>query len=213
MYTGIVQGNFEVVSVAKKPGLHTIVVALDSQLTRDLQIGASVAIDGVCLTVTAQDGDHVSFDVMQQTMQQTTLAQLLPGARVNIERSARYGDEIGGHGISGHIDTAVELVAREMTENNCELSFELPAAMQAYVFQRGFIGLNGCSLTVAEIDRDTAVFKVCLIPETLRVTTFSDKQVGDRVNLELDRQTQAIVDTVRSYLGDNKDLLHKLLTE
>lgn len=213
MYTGIVQGNFEVVSVDKKPGLHTIVVALESQLTRDLQIGASVAIDGVCLTVTAQNGDHVSFDVMQQTMQQTTLAQLSPGARVNIERSARYGDEIGGHGISGHIDTAVELVAREITENNCELSFELPVAMQAYVFQRGFIGLNGCSLTVAEMDRDTAVFKVCLIPETLRVTTFSDKQVGDRVNLELDRQTQAIVDTVRNYLGDHQDILRKLLTQ
>lgn len=213
MYTGIVQGSFEVVSIAKKPGLHTIVVALDLERTRDLQIGASVAVDGVCLTVTAQDGAKVSFDVMQQTLQQTTLGELLPGAPVNIERSARYGDEIGGHGISGHIDAAVEIVAVVMTENNCELSFKLPSALQPYVFQRGFIGLNGCSLTVAEMDRDAGVFKVCLIPETLRVTTFSDKQVGDRVNLELDRQTQAIVDTVRNYLGDNKDLLRTLLAE
>lgn len=213
MYTGIVQGNFNVVSVLKKPGLHTIVVALDPERTRDLQIGASVAVDGVCLTVTAQHGDKVSFDVMQQTLQQTTLGDLLPGVPVNIERSARYGDEIGGHGISGHIDAAVEIVAVVMTENNCELSFKLPPSIQPYVFQRGFIGLNGCSLTVAEMDRDAGVFKVCLIPETLRVTTFSDKQVGDRVNLELDRQTQAIVDTVRNYLGDNKDLLRTLLAE
>ena len=213
MYTGIVQGKFEVASVAKKSGLHTIVVALEPRVTGDLQIGASVAIDGVCLTVTAQDGDKVSFDVMQQTLQQTTLGELSPAAQVNIERSARYGDEIGGHGISGHIDTAVEIVARVMTENNCELSFKLPPALQPYVFQRGFIGLNGCSLTVAEMDREAGVFKVCLIPETLRVTTFSDKQVGDRVNLELDRQTQAIVDTVRNYLGDNKDLLRTLITQ
>lgn len=213
MYTGIVQGTFNVVALEKKPGLHTVVIELDAARTRDLLIGASVAVDGVCLTVTALEGCCVHFDVMQQTLQQTTLGQLRQGDWVNIERSAHYGDEIGGHGISGHIDAAVEIVAVDTPENNRTLSFSLPPSLRAYIFQRGFIGLNGCSLTVAELDSEADTFKVCLIPETLRITTFSNKVVGDRVNLELDRQTQAIVDTVRRYLGDHKDMLRSLLLE
>jgi riboflavin synthase len=213
VYTGIVQGAYPVVAVEQKPGLHSLAIALDAARTDKLLIGASVAVDGVCLTVTALDGDRVYFDVMQQTLQQTTLGSLAAGDRVNIERSARYGDEIGGHGLSGHIDAAVDIVAVNTSQNNRELCFSVPPLLRPYVFQRGFIGLNGCSLTVAELDAQAGTFKVCLIPETLRVTTFGDKVVGDRVNLELDRQTQAIVDTVRGYLADNKDMLRSLLRE
>ncbi len=201
MYTGIVQGAYEVVQLECKPGLNSIVLELDEERTRELQIGASVGVDGVCLTVTAIDGNRVHFDIMQQTLELTTLGQLGRGSRVNIERSARYGDEIGGHGVSGHVDAAVAIVAIATPENNTELTFELPPALAPYIFQRGFIGLNGCSLTVAGVD--TGTFKVCLIPETLRITTFGSVVVGDRVNLEIDRQTQAIVDTVCNYLREH----------
>jgi riboflavin synthase len=101
MYTGIVQGSYPIAAIEKKAGLHTLTISVDSEICRDIQIGASVAVDGVCLTVTAIRDQQLVFDVMQQTLQQTTLGALQPGERVNIERSARYGDEIGGHAMSG----------------------------------------------------------------------------------------------------------------
>jgi riboflavin synthase len=207
MYTGIVQGAYRIAAIERKTGLHTLEIELDEPRTTDLQIGASVALDGVCLTVTSLRGHLVQFDVMQQTLQQTTLGELEVGDAVNVERSARYGDEIGGHGLSGHIDAAVKIVAIAEPENNRELTFQLPPELVPYVFQRGYVGLNGCSLTVAELDAGAGWFKVCLIPETLRVTTFAQKQTGDRVNLELDRQTQAIVDTVRRYLAEHHTIV------
>lgn len=202
MFTGIVQAACVVRRVDERPGLRSFGIALTPALARDLAIGASVAIDGVCLTVTGQQGDVALFDVMQQTLQVTTLGAVQPGQRVNVERSARYGDEIGGHVVSGHIDAAVPVVDVAASENNREVTYRAPAALLPYILPRGFIALNGCSLTVAAVDRAAATFKVCFIPETLRATTHGDKGAGDRVNLELDRQTQAIVDTVRAYLAD-----------
>ncbi len=213
MYTGIVQGSYPVVAIEKKTGLHTLTIALDGELCRDIQIGASVAVDGVCLTVTAIRDTQLLFDVMQQTLQQTTLGSLRLNDRVNIERSARYGDEIGGHAMSGHVDAAIEIIAVDEPENNRELSFRLPPSLAPYLFQRGYVGLNGCSLTVARYQPEEAQFTVCLIPETLRVTNFGEKVAGDKVNLELDRQTQAIVDSVRRYLEDNQQQLRQWLVD
>lgn len=207
MYTGIVQGRYQLLGLERQPGIQSMVLQLDAARVKGLEIGASVGVDGVCLTVTRIDGERAHFDVIQQTLEQTTLGELSVGDWVNVERSARYGDEIGGHGISGHVDTAVEIIDVATPENNRELTFTLPSALQAYIFQRGFVGLNGCSLTVAEVDPANTSFKVCLIPETLRITTFAEKVVGDRVNLELDRQTQAIVDTVQNYLRQHGEQL------
>ena len=111
MYTGIVQGSFAIKAVARKPGLHTLTIDLPDHLLQDLTIGASVGVDGVCLTVTAVAGQSVSFDVMQQTLDVTTLGALDDGDRVNVERSAKQGVEIGGHVISGHVDGCAEVVA------------------------------------------------------------------------------------------------------
>ena len=202
MFTGIVQAACIVRRVDRRSGLHSLGIELVPELARDLAVGASVAIDGVCLTVTGQQDGLVRFDVMQQTLQVTTLGGLDAGRRVNVERSARYGDEIGGHVLSGHIDAAVPVVAVEASANNREVSYQAPEALRPYILPRGFIALNGCSLTVARVDKRAGTFTVCFIPETLRVTTHVDKGVGDLVNLELDRQTQAIVDTVRAYLAD-----------
>ncbi|WP_372864535.1 riboflavin synthase subunit alpha [Spongiibacter sp.] len=202
MYTGIVQGAFALTELVDEPGLRRLAVRLPEALLEDLQIGASVGLNGVCMTVTRIAGSTVHFDAMQETLSLTTLGQLAVGDLVNVERSAKQGAEIGGHLISGHVDgrAAVSAVAR--SENNVELFFQLPAALGKYVFHKGFIGLHGCSLTVASMDKSTAIFSVCLIPETLRSTNLKLLEVGDEVNIEVDRQTQVIVDTVERVLAE-----------
>lgn len=207
MFTGIVQGSFPILSVERKPGLHTLRFDLPTALLGDLVIGASVSVDGVCLTVTAIEGSCVSFDVMQQTLSLTTMGELRSGDVVNLERSAKQGVEVGGHIVSGHVDGCAEVVAIEQPENNCFISYRAPAEKMKYIFPKGFVGLNGCSLTVADVNKVESTFTVCFIPETLRVTTHGAKNIGDRVNFEIDRQTQAIVDTVENFLSDHPELL------
>lgn len=208
MFTGIVQGSFAVSSVERKPGLHTLTFEFPNELLNGLEIGASVAIDGVCLTVTSITGNLVNFDVMQQTLSLTTIGELNSTDMVNVERSAKQGVEIGGHVISGHVDGRAEVVSVEEPENNCFISYKVPADKMKYIFQKGFIGLNGCSLTVADVDRAEHSFRVCYIPETLRVTTHGAKKPGDSLNFEIDRQTQTIVDTVENFLSNNPGLVN-----
>ncbi len=202
MYTGIVAGAFELVGLKKKPGLSQLIVELNDMLVEGLTIGASVGLNGVCMTVTAIDGVRVHFDAMQETLSLTTLGDVREGDWLNVERSANQGAEIGGHLISGHVDGTAQLVALDRPENNCTMTFRLPPDLLKYVFKKGFIGLHGCSLTVADIDKSAATFSVCLIPETLRVTNLSKLSTGDRVNIEVDRQTQVIVDTVERVLAE-----------
>jgi riboflavin synthase len=204
VYTGIVKMALPVAVLQEKPGLKTLRFRFPDELRAGLEIGASVAVDGVCLTVASLDGDDISFDVMQQTLSVTTLGDVRVGKRYNIERSARMGDEIGGHPISGHIDCTTTVVAITEPENNRFVDFAIPQALAKYIFPKGFIALNGCSLTVAEVDTVKNTFRVCFIPETLRVTTHGEKRVGDRINIEIDRQTQAIVDTVERYLAQTR---------
>ena len=177
-------------------------MGLPAPLLDELEIGASVSIDGVCLTVTEQSGRDVTFDAIQETQDRTTLGELEMGGRVNVERSAKSSAEIGGHEISGHIDGTVRVVEVERFENNCIFTFEAPASYMKYIFPKGFIALNGCSLTVVDVDRAASTFTVHLIPETLRVTTFDEKSAGDRVNFEIERKTQVIVDTVQEFLRE-----------
>ena len=209
MFTGIVQGSFPLLAVERKPGLHSFTIELPDPLLDDLVIGACVAVDGVCLTVTAIDQGKVYFDIMQQTLSLTTLGELDTGDIVNIERSARQGVEIGGHVISGHVDNTAEVVAIEQPENNKFITYRVPAEQMKYIFAKGFVSLNGCSLTVASVNREEHTLTVCYIPETLRVTTHGAKVIGDRINFEIDRQTQAIVDTVENVLAANPELINR----
>ena len=205
MYTGIVHGAYPLTSVVRKPGLHQFLIELPPELLEELNIGASVGLDGVCMTVTEINGNQLSFDAMQETLKTTTLGGVDVGDLVNVERSAKQGAEIGGHNISGHVDGCAEIIAIEQTENNCTLHFRLPPQLTKYVFKKGFVGVNGCSLTVADFKREEATFSVCLIPETLRVTNLGQKSLGDWVNIEVDRQTQVIVDTVERVLAERAD--------
>lgn len=202
MYTGIVQGKFEVTKVEKKPGLHSLHIRLSDALMEGLVQGASVSVDGVCLTVAGIAGSDVQFDVMMETLNLTTLGGLEAGDRVNLERSAKAGAEIGGHPISGHVDTKAKVVSVQYPENNCVMRFGLDPKWMRYIFSKGFLSVNGCSLTVVNADKANGEFEVWLIPETLRLTTFGEKKVGDEINIEVERQTQVIVDTISELLKD-----------
>ena len=215
MFTGIVQGVARVESVAAREGLHTLRLSLPPQFDGELAIGASVACDGVCLTVTERPApDTALFDVMGQTLNLTTLGALQAGSALNVERAAKDGAEIGGHPLSGHVDARATVAEIRRPENNHVLRFALPAPWMRYVFAKGYIGVNGCSLTVAEAHRErdgSGWFEVWLIPETLRMTTFGDKAVGDAVHIEIDRSTQVVVDTVRDALDEKLGPLLPLL--
>ena len=199
MFTGIVQGQGRVLDIIEKADFRTHVVALPSEMLPGLALGASVAHNGCCLTVTAMDGQAVHFDLMQETLRVTNLGQLQVGDKVNLERAARFGDDIGGHAMSGHIMGMAALLERIETQTNTTLWFALPRDLAKYVFTKGYIGLDGISLTVGQVLADR--FAVHLIPETLMRTNLGQVQPGYQVNLEIDPQTQAIVDTVERVMA------------
>lgn len=212
MFTGIIQALLPVTSVESKPGLTTLGIPLLPVLGEGLQLGASVAIDGVCLTVCRMEGDLAYFDAMIETLRQTTLGKIQEGHKVNVERSMKAGDEIGGHTVSGHVKNTAEIVYVESTENNHAITFQTDPDTMKYLFSKGFVALDGASLTIVDCDKEKAQFSVYFIPETLRLTTFGYKKVGDSINLEIDATTQAIVDTVEAILGERlPEMIRSLL--
>ena len=196
MFTGIVKGKFPVVMILDKEGLRSFIVVLSNELVEGLVVGASVAVDGVCFTVTVIDHNRVSFDAMEETLRKTTIGSLKEGEFVNIERSARMGDEIGGHRMSGHVSTMAEIVDVHESEHNKAVTFKVDPEWMRFIFSKGFISLDGASLTVVDADKSQGTFQVWFIPETLRLTKFGEKKFGDRGNVEIDSQTQVIVETV-----------------
>ncbi|MBB4841677.1 riboflavin synthase [Paucibacter oligotrophus] len=203
MFTGIVQGVAQVATITDRPGLRSLLLRFPERFCEGLEIGASVACDGVCLTVTRlHDAQHAEFDVMQQSLGLTTLADLQVGSAINVERAARDGAEIGGHPLSGHVDFMATLAGIRRPENNHVLRIQVPQPWMRYIFAKGYIAINGASLTVAEADRKAGWFEVWLIPETLRATTFGGKAEGAALNIEIERQTQVFVDTVREALDE-----------
>jgi riboflavin synthase len=220
MYTGITRGVFPVVAVEERAGVTRFSVELDDALSRDVQIGASVSIDGVCCTVVAQAGQRLTFDAMQETRSLTTLNELYVGRGVSVERSCRVGDELGGHDVFGHVmGTGTVGLARYVGEQ-LDLTIHVPASWMRFILHKGFVALDGSSLTVGTVRAEAGSrgacgagpaaaaatkpegsFDVHLIPETLRVTNFSKKRSGDRVNVELDARTVAIVETVERVLA------------
>lgn len=200
MFTGIVQGTAEIVSIEEKELFRTLTVRLPEELLPGLALGASVAHNGCCLTVTAIEGDRVSFDLIKETLRVTNLGDLRQGDVVNIERAAKFSDEIGGHLMSGHIMTTAEICKIIQSEHNREVWFKIQdAAQMKYILHKGFVGIDGISLTVGDVTKTK--FCVYLIPETLERTTLGAKTFGDRVNIEIDPHTQAIVETVERVLA------------
>ena len=199
MFTGIVLGTAPVVAIESRTQFRTHTVRLPAAWREGLEVGASVAHNGCCLTVTKQAGENVSFDLIAETLACTNLGALTVGSLVNIERAARFGAEIGGHAMSGHILGTAPIIDILDTPNNRTLWFQLPEALSPYLFTKGYIGIDGCSLTLGEVRGSLAC--VHLIPETLSRTTLGPRQTGERVNIESHPQTQVIVDTVAGLLA------------
>ena len=198
MFSGIVQGTAEIVEITSREAFRTHTLRFPRQSIEGLQPGASIAHNGCCLTVTVIKNDLISFYLMQETLKITNLGELKPGDRVNFERAARFGDEIGGHQMSGHIICTAEVLEVIRSEYNRQIRFRLPTEFSRYLFAKGYIGIDGISLTIGQVSG--AEFDVNLIPETLARTNIGWRRQGDRVNIEIDPQTQAIVDTVERVL-------------
>ncbi|MDO5639411.1 MAG: riboflavin synthase subunit alpha [Neisseria sp.] len=205
MFTGIVQGMGRITAIdAPAADFRSHTVELPAHMADKLQIGASVSHNGCCLTITEIHGNQVRFDLMAETLAKTNLGTLKVGDTVNLERAARFGDEIGGHVMSGHIIATTPITRIEDSAHNRTVWFALPTALKPYILTKGFVGLDGCSLTIGEVT--DSEFNVHLIPETLERTLFGSRKAGDIVNIEIDPQTQAVVDTVMRTLAQQSQL-------
>lgn len=204
MYSGITKGLFQVTSLTRHPGLLQYTVKLPHDLCSNLQIGDSVSVDGVCQTVVNLDGTYVSFQAIKETLNKTTLNELQQGSYVSIDRSLRWGDEVGGHEVSGHVFGTGIIHQKIIEDNNLTLAIQCNPDWMKYILPKGFVAINGSSLTVGETRPEQGLFYLHLIPETLRLTNFSEKPILDRVNIEFDNRTKTIVDTVERILSTKK---------
>ena len=200
MYTGIVQGLEKVNDIQQGNHFTTLFISNKNNFFSDVFIGASVAIEGVCLTATGFDQklNQVSFDVAQISNTLTTLQFLQIGNAVTIERSIKAGMENGGHNLFGHIEGMATIKNAVHNGETLHLDIIIPDGNIKYFFKKGFIGLQGCSLTVNRVDRENHEISVDLIPETLRLTTFKSVKAGDKLNYEIDQMTRTMVDTLES---------------
>ncbi|TMP30279.1 riboflavin synthase [Pseudoalteromonas rubra] len=208
MFTGIVQTQATVVSAVLREGIMKLVLSVDSRYLEKLTHGASIAINGCCLTVTdfevrgADVVGQVSFDVIDETLKLTNLCGLQQGTRVNFERSVTFGTELGGHIVSGHVHCqgAIEQIIQDA--DNCRIKLAIDDQWIKYILYKGFICVNGASLTVGKLEEGG--FWLHLIPETLTLTNLGVAHVGDALNIEVDQQTYTTVNTVEHYLRKNR---------
>ena len=197
MFTGIVQGTGEVISIADGGSVRRFSIKM-SDLSNELEMGASVSVDGVCLTATRLDGSTVDFDAVPETLERSTLGGLDVGDSVNLERALRMGDELGGHVLSGHIMATAEVLSRTEVGEGVDMGISISPGIRPFVMEKGFIAVDGISLTGGSVRAES--FDVHLIPETLERTTIGGKTEGALVNIEVDPMTQAVVETVARML-------------
>tara|TARA_B100000530_G_scaffold172302_1_gene108767 strand:+ start:30275 stop:30892 length:618 start_codon:yes stop_codon:yes gene_type:complete len=197
MFTGIVAGTAPIVKIEDKDLIRSFTVDLGKYID-NLEIGASVALDGVCMTVVSIENNLVKFDAIEETLTRTTLGSLNVNSSVNVERSLKMGDELGGHIISGHVLMAAKILQITDKGDGKDILVENPSDASHYILEKGYISIDGMSLTIGNVSQEN--FSLHIIPETLRVTTIGQKKVGDYVNIEIDSRTQAVVDTIRKSL-------------
>jgi len=203
MFSGIVQQEAPVLEVLFREDLLRLGITLPLSYGEVVHIGSSLGVDGVCLTVvskaTTREGLLVRFDVMPVTLASTHLGELRPGDLVNVESALKWGDAVGGHLLSGHVMGKGTVVDIRQKGHDYQLEVECPEDWRLYLFPKGYIALNGVSLTIQSVEegRKHTTLTVHLIPETLRTTNLKRLKAGDTVHVEIDAQTVAIVDTVR----------------
>lgn len=183
MFTGIVEDIGTIEAVEKQENLYKFSVNAP-KISRGIKLGDSVSVDGVCLTVAVVKKSVLTFDLMKDTLDSTTLGVLGLGARVNLERAMQTGGRFGGHVVTGHVDGCSKIIEIIRGKNYIEYRLDIPKGLKKFLVTKGSVTLNGISLTVGKVLKDC--FSVSLIPFTMKETTMSDKKAGDRLNIEAD---------------------------
>lgn len=202
MFSGIVEAKGKISLIKEFDDYLSIEISAPNGFNKNLKKGASVSVNGVCLTSKNNGSEALKFDVIEETINRTNLKQILKGDVVNLERSIKASSEIGGHLMSGHIHYTAK-VSQIINKNNTkDMKISLPKKYLDYVMEKGYIGINGCSLTVGKVHKKS--FSIHLIPETLKITNLDELSKNDLVNIEIDQSTIAIVDTVKKTLATQK---------
>ena len=186
MFTGIVEGIGKIINIKQNTKNRSAIrMTVDlGKNSKGLKLGQSVALNGVCLTVTGIDKSKCDFEMIEETTKKTDLGNLKVGGIVNIERSLKVGERLEGHFVLGHVDGVGVIKKIEKKPKEVQIWFEIPKSLAKFVVQKGSIAIDGISLTVVDVKKNLA--SVCLIPHTIDVTNFSTKKIGDKVNIETD---------------------------
>lgn len=198
MFTGIVETVGTIEKLEQLDDIWILEISVDADFSIDLKQGASVSVNGICLTFIDTPSNLLRFDVVKETYDRTNLAFLDKGDLVNLERSLSFGDEVGGHLVSGHIHCMGKVIKQQCGNRSTDLLIDLENNDTSYLFEKGYIAINGCSLTLGEIEFNA--FYLHLIPETLKVTNLSEISEGDYLNIEFEQSTVATVETVKKHL-------------
>ena len=195
MFSGIVEKLVPVLAITNKPGeIRSIKLRLGKSRVR---VGDSVCVNGVCLTVSSKRGDQASFDVMTETLDVTNLGELVNGSKVNVEKSLRLTDVVGGHFVTGHIDGTGKIVGVErFPDGSVKTTIEASKDLTATMIRKGSVAVDGISLTLVDVKEGK--FSICLIPHTLSITTLGYKKVGDTVNIEADMLGKYVRATIQN---------------
>lgn len=202
MFTGIVSGQGYIHKIKNNVDYASITIKAPAGFSKDLKRGASVAVNGVCLTAKKGATDLLEFDVITETLEKTNFNLLSKGNKVNLERSMKANTEIGGHLVSGHIHGVGVIKSINDRGQTKDLRIQPPASLMEYLFYKGYVGLNGCSLTIGKVFKSS--FNIHLIPETIKVTNFQKMKKGDLINIEIDQTTINTVETIKKIMLERK---------
>ena len=202
MFSGIVQTVGKIESIKDKNHIKTIRIETHGNYLEDIAIGQSVSVDGVCLSLVKKNNEYCEFEAVEETINRTTLGSYKQGSKVNLEKSLKFGDTVGGHFVSGHIHTRGRIVEVELVGESKNILVEIEEKWIKYLTEKGYISVNGASITIGKVSKNT--FYVHLIPETLKTTNLDQLIYDNYVNLEFDQATIAIVDTTERLINQKR---------
>ena len=202
MFSGIVQTVGKIESIKDKNHIKTIRIETHGDYLEDIAIGQSVSVDGVCLSLVKKNNEYCEFEAVEETINRTTLGSYKRGTKVNLEKSLKFGDTVGGHFVSGHIHTKGKIVEVELVGESKNILVEIEEQWIKYLTEKGYISVNGASITIGKVSKNT--FYVHLIPETLKTTNLDELIYDNYVNLEFDQATIAIVDTTERLINQKR---------
>ena len=202
MFSGIVQTVGKIESIKDKDHIKKIRIETHGNYPEDIAIGQSMSVDGVCLSLVKKNNEYCEFEAVEETINRTTLGRYKQGTKVNLEKSLKFGDTVGGHFVSGHIHTRGRIVEVELVGESKNILIEIEEKWIKYLTEKGYISVNGASITIGKVSKNT--FYVHLIPETLKTTNLDELIYDNYVNLEFDQATIAIVDTTERLINQKR---------